>query len=183
LSSHITRYDLMPIPPIEAHTQWFEAGVLRFGVEYRVVNDAITAASEIAVARGDSRPAPGSIDDCGVSLHVVGRHEGEALEYLRFDCFDEDPHYHYVSWASQSNEMLHIDPIAEGDALGWALDRLRSRLPQMLTRAGAGFLAGELDSELIDEVLPRVAEAAYRSRYQHADGNGPDPDRGGEPSG
>jgi len=24
--SHITRYSLMPIPPIEAHTHWFEAG-------------------------------------------------------------------------------------------------------------------------------------------------------------
>ncbi|MFP8876650.1 MAG: hypothetical protein VCB99_07010 [Myxococcota bacterium] len=183
MNSHITRYDLMPIPPVEAHTRWFEAGVLRFGVEYRVVNDAIAAASEIADARGDSRPPPGSIDDCGVSIHVVGRHEGEALEYLRFDCFDEDPHYHYVSWQSQCNEMLHIDPIAEGEALGWTLDRLRSRLPQMLARAGADFLVGELDTELLVEVLPRVAEAAYHSRYQHADGAGPDPDRGGEGSG
>ena len=183
MSSHITRYDLMPIPPVEAHTQWFEAGVLRFGVEYRVVNDAIAAASEIAAASGDSRPPPGSIDDCGVSIHVVGQHEGKALEYLRFDCFDEDPHYHYVSRQAQSNEMLHIDPLAEGDALGWALDRLRSRLPQMLARAGAGFLVGKLDAALLDDVLPRVAEAAYRSRYQHADEGSLDPERGGAASG
>ena len=79
--------------------------------------------------------------------------------------------------------MLHIDPIAEGDALGWALDRLRSRLPQMLARAGAGFLVGKLDAALLDDVLPRVAEAAYRSRYQHADEGSLDPERGGAASG
>jgi len=169
LSSHITRYDLMPIPPVEAQTKWFEAGVLRFGVEYRLVNDAITAASEMSPAKGDNRPPPGSIDDRGVSIHVVGVHEGEALEYLRFDCFIEDPHYHYVCWRKKSNEMLHIDPIADGDPLGWALERLRTRLPQMLERAGAGFLSARIDARLLDGALPRVAEAAYRSRYHDAE--------------
>ena len=31
--SHITRYDLMPIPPLESQTTWFDAGVVRIGVE------------------------------------------------------------------------------------------------------------------------------------------------------
>ena len=82
MSSHITRYDLMPIPPVEAQTKWFEAGVLRFGVEYRLVNDAITAASEMSPAKGDNRPPPGSIDDRGVSIHVVGVHEGDLISNL-----------------------------------------------------------------------------------------------------
>lgn len=169
MSSHITRYDLMPIPPVEGHTEWFEAGVLRFGVEYRLVNDAISAASEMAAAQGDTRPPPGSIDDSGVSIHVVGLHEGEALEYLRFDCFIEDPHYHYVSWREKSNEMIHIDAVADGDPLDWALERIRTRLPQMLERAGAGSLSSRVDARLLDATLPRLAEAAYRNRYHHAE--------------
>src|SRR3990172_2415710 len=32
---HVTRYSVMPIPPVEAHTAWFDAGPLRIGVEYR----------------------------------------------------------------------------------------------------------------------------------------------------
>jgi len=35
MTSHITRYDQMPIPPVDAHTEYFDAGVVRFGVEYR----------------------------------------------------------------------------------------------------------------------------------------------------
>ena len=65
--------------------------------------------------------------------------------------------------------MVHIDPIADGDPLSWTLDRIRTRLPQMLRRAGAEPLVTELDPDLLERVLPRVAEAAYRARYQHDD--------------
>jgi hypothetical protein len=88
---------------------------------------------------------------------------------LRFDCFEEDPHYHYISWQNHSNEMIHIDPVADGDPLSWTLDRLRLRLPFMLDRAGAPEIAAKLDSRLVDDALPRVAEAAYRARYHHDD--------------
>jgi hypothetical protein len=103
-----------------------------------------------------------------VSLHVCGAGDGgAALELLRFDCFEEDPHYHYVSWREKSNEMLHIDPVADGDPLAWALERIRTRLPQMLERAGAADVAARVDAREIERVLPRVAEAAYRARYDH----------------
>ena len=168
MASHITRYDKMPIPPIAAHTQWFDAGAVRFGVEYRLLNDAIAAAAEIEAASGTDRADPATFDDRGVSIHVEGCDAQGALEYLRFDCFEEDPHYHYVSWRSMSNEMLHIDPIADGDPLAWALERIRTRLPQMLERAGAPELAARVDAREIERVLPRVADAAYRARY-HSD--------------
>ena len=118
--SHITRYSLMPIPPIEAHTHWFEAGGLRIGVEYRLLTDAIAAAAELVAANGDVPGVEGdAVDDRGVSLHVVARQDGEDREFLRFDCFQEDPHYHYVSWRDKSNEMIHLDPVADGDPLAW----------------------------------------------------------------
>ena len=149
MTSHITRYDKMPIPPVEAHTEYFDVGVVSFGVEYRLLNEAIAAASAIDAAAG-SDAGPASLDDRGVSIHVFAKVGGERLEVLRFDCFQEDPHYHYVCWAARSNEMLHLDPVADGDPLAWALERLRTRLPQMLERAGA-------------------AEAAFRARYHHDD--------------
>ena len=164
--SHITRYDVMPIPPVEAQTDWFEAGPVKFGVEYRLLDDAIAAAVVLEAASGDVAGLE-NIDDRGVSIHVFGNSGGESLEYLRFDCFEEDPHYHYISWKDHSNEMIHIDPIADGDPLGWTLDRLRLRLPFMLERAGAPEIAAKIDSRLVDDVLPRVAEAAYRARYNH----------------
>ena len=48
------------------------------------------------------------VDDRGVSLHVYGEQDGEWREFLRFDCFAEDPHYHYVGWREKTNEMLHL---------------------------------------------------------------------------
>jgi len=168
VASHITRYDKMPIPPIAAHTQWFDAGAVRFGVEYRLLNDAIAAAAEIEAASGTDRADPATFDDRGVSIHVEGCDAQGALEYLRFDCFEEDPHYHYVSWSARSNEMLHIDTIAEGDPLAWTLERLRTRLPEMLARAGAAHIGKQVDARRIADVLPKVAEAAYRARNAKA---------------
>lgn len=168
MNEHITRYDKMPIPPVASQTTWFEAGPVRVGVEYRLLNDAIAGAADIDDASG-ADSAGALLDDRGVSLHVCGDETGGPLEHLRFDCFDEDPHYHYVGWHEKSNEMLHIDPVADGDPLAWALERIRTRLPQMLERAGARELAARVDPRALEEVLPRIADAAYRARYDHDD--------------
>lgn len=167
--SYITKYSVMPIAPVEAHTSYFDAGPVEVGVEYRLLNDAIAAAADVIDADGDERGQVTDLDDCGVSLHVFAVQDGERREFLRFDCFDEDPHYHYVSVRDSSNEMVHIDPIADGDPLAWALERLRTRLPQMLSRAGAPEVAGQLDAAALEEALPKITEAAYRMRYQHDD--------------
>ncbi len=170
MSDWVTRYDQMPIPPVESQTTWFDAGALRIGVEYRLLNETIAAAARTEAARGGDRAADAGFDDRGVSLHVCGRVGDAWREVLRFDCFEEDPHYHYVCWRESSNEVLHLDPVADGDPLAWALDRLRGRLPQMLARAGERELAASVDARAVEAVLPRVAEAAYRARY------GADPD-------
>jgi hypothetical protein len=65
--------------------------------------------------------------------------------------------------------MIHLDPVADGDPLAWALERLRTRLPQMLERAGAAEAAARVDLRRVDATLPRVAEAAFRARYHHDD--------------
>jgi hypothetical protein len=65
--------------------------------------------------------------------------------------------------------MVHVDPVALGDPLAWALERIRTRLPQMLTRAGAPEIAAEVDLMAVEQVLPQVAEVAYRVRFSHDD--------------
>jgi hypothetical protein len=167
--THITRYSVMPIPPVDANTEYFDAGPVRIGVEYRLLNDAIAAAEILADARGNDRGPVTGLDDRGVSIHVFALRGGKAVEHLRFDCFEEDPHYHYISYAASSNEMLRMDPIANGDNVAWALDCVRTRLPRMLERAGAGDVVPKLDARALESILPRVTEAAYRARYHHDD--------------
>ena len=169
MNDPITRYDVMPIPPVEAQTRWFDAGALRIGVEFRLLNEAIAAASETAPAEGFDGADLAGLDDRGVSLHVCGPVDDTLREVLRFDCFDEDPHYHYVDWRGKSNEVLHLDPVADGDPLAWALERLRTRLPQMLRRAGAAEAADAVEPEAIEAALPRITQAAYAARYESDD--------------
>lgn len=168
MGNHATRYTLMPIPPVDEHTTYFCAGPITIGVEYRLLNDEIVnqhmAAQQQQVDIGDN------IDDRGVSLHVFGsQSDGARLEHLRFDCFEDDPHYHYVNWQDGTNDIVHIDSVADGDPLAWSLDRILTRLPQMLERAGAGDVAERVDPSALEAVLPRVSEAAYRARYYHDD--------------
>jgi hypothetical protein len=167
MSDPVTRYDRMPIPPTPERTEWFEAGAIAIGVEYRLLDDAIAAAAQTESAvghAGSAAAAATGLDDRGVSLHVCEAGQGARGERLRFDCFREDPHYHYVSFGERFNHMLHLDAAAEGDPLAWALERIRTRLPQMLERAGAPELAARVDARALERVLPRVAAAAYRAR-------------------
>jgi hypothetical protein len=161
----------MPIPPMEQFTEYFEAGNVRIGVEYRILTDELVAEirKTLQGATGSDVGQLENLDDSGVSLHVFAGPPGKQLEYLRFDCFNEDPHYHYVSWSSSANEVFHMDPVADGDPLAWALERISTRLPHMLVRAGAPDVAAAVDMNLVDQIMPRVKEKAYRARFnEHA---------------
>lgn len=167
MADHITRYDKMPIPPVEERTTYFDAGIVRIGVEFRILTDEVVAAIRptLQTAGGQQEGKLEDLDDAGVSLHVFAGPKGEQKEYLRFDCFNEDPHYHYVGWANSSNEVLHIDPVADGDPLAWSLERISTRLPQMLARAGEPDLARQVDMDLIDRTMPQIKEKAYWARF------------------
>lgn len=172
MTKHIYHAGLMPAPPVLAQTEMIEAGAVTFGVEYRVLNVAVAAANyanykpdPVLVAAYEK--ASGAMRDRGVSIHVIEAGKREQAEYLRFDCFQEDPHYHYISWENKTNELLGIDSVANGDPLGFTLETLRTRLREMLLRAGgpAEALARQVDMRIVEAALPRVAEAAYRARF------------------
>ena len=98
-----------------------------------------------------------------MSLHVFDAADGH--EYVRFDVFDADPHYHYNHRGPEVvNNVVEFDVIAHGDMLPWALDRIRTRLPEMLTEAGGTHLVDGLDQAAIEQALERVAPMAEEAQ-------------------
>ena len=105
--------------------------------------------------------------DGGLSIEVYAEVEGRDTELLRFDCFQNDPHYHYGPQAG--DDRIPLDPTATGDSLQWALERFeRGRLKPMLERAGYDAVAEALDEEAVANAMPTVISRAHDLVTQHA---------------
>jgi hypothetical protein len=163
---YITYYDQMPIPAVEENTEIYSAGSIAIGVQFRVLTDERIAGLELETASGGERGKVIDLDDQGVALHVFTVDGSERTECLRFDCFDDDPHYHFVNWGKMRNEMVHLDPVAHGDGLTWALKTIKERLPQMIDRALGQGAGAKIDLSAVEKILPLVTEAAFRARFQ-----------------
>jgi hypothetical protein len=134
-------HKFMLIPIIEHEAEFFEAGPITFAVEGRVLGNA-----------------DGVVGERGASIHVLNADRSQ--EWLRFDCFERIPHYHYILQADQHNVVWGYDSDANGPMLPWALTMIRMRLPNMLRRAGAVALADTVEQGGFDtSVLDRVEEA------------------------
>jgi hypothetical protein len=162
-------YNIPPQPPVAAHTRELPAGPLTFGVEYRDVDpDALRATyadNAAHLAELEARSPEGGFADEGVSIHVCGTDDGH--EYVRFDVFDDEPHYHYVHRVADGtvvNQVIDFDSTAQGDMLPWVIERLRTRLAEMLTAAGGGHIAERLDMSVIAPVIDEVAAMAAQAR-------------------
>jgi hypothetical protein len=151
----------MPIPMVPEMCTPVDAGPVRLIVESRQLTNAILADTykdqEIPDAEVD-------FDDYGPTLHVCGTADG--LEHLRFDCFEHEPHYHYIRNAEHSNVVCRIDEVAVGDPVEFTLRCLRTQLPEMLELAGAAEL-GQQARDARDDVLAaidKVGELMARAR-------------------
>jgi hypothetical protein len=155
----------LPIPHVPADTVLFPAGPVTIGLEYRVFDPVAEAAKltpeEVAAAGPDSLFGQTTVDR-GVCLHVFGT--DSKAEYLRFDCFLDEPHYHYIV-PDDGNMLIHFDETANGPMLEWALEAIERRLGAMLTLVGAGALAASVDEAL---VLQALAELRPLARAQMA---------------
>ena len=58
---------------------------------------------------------------------------------------------------------MFLDPTLEGDPLEWALERVRTRLPDVLRKVGAPELADRVDPAAIAAALPAVRAAITRA--------------------
>jgi hypothetical protein len=78
-------------------------------------------------------------------------------EYLRFDMFNVNAHYHYEP-PSEKERILMIDTVADGDPVDWGMERLRARLAPMLVAAGAEAIARELDDATVADAVEHVEQ-------------------------
>ncbi len=165
-----TVYTVPPIPPDGANTTYVDAGAISFGVEYRLLNDAELAANYQGAEMEQIEDAlqGNAVEDNGVSIHVIAAANGH--EYLRFDCFEKAPHYHYIEPSGEKQTIVEYDQIALGEMLAWAMHQLKTRLAPMLVHAGGADIVAELDMAAIKQSLVEVeriaseAEAALDSQ-------------------
>lgn len=122
------KFMLLPVTPENA--KWFEAGPVTFAVEARVIG------------------VGNAVVERGASLHVFGA--DRAQEYLRFDCFELHPHYHYIHNDLQHNSVWGYDDVANGPMHEWTVRTVRAHLPELLRRAGADELASRVETSGFD---------------------------------
>ena len=107
-------------------------------------------------------------------------------DYLRFDCQEQEPHYHYhhlyalqdagipitmeyQKIAGQADNVtmnghwhqVTYDAAANGDMREWVMDKQAHRLPEMLTQAGEPALAAKLNMGFVHAALPEVRRLVF----------------------
>jgi hypothetical protein len=122
--------------------QDLEIGGLTFRIEYRTQDE-----------------------DRGPAIRVFGDVAGEPKQLLRFDCFDDDPHYHYdpTGW----NLKFSMDELTLGDPLEFSLAQIGRHVATMIGKAKVPEAAARVDQA---EVTSRVDEirSTVESVKQHA---------------
>ena len=120
----------------ETGSRDLEVGGVRINVEYRRLG-------------GDRGPA----------VRVYGDVDGRPTQLLRFDCFENDPHYHYAPDSRDDHRKLNPQEVP--DPLAWTLAQLSGNLVSMIRTAGYEAVADRVDQAAVADAIPRV-EAALR---------------------
>ena len=120
--------------------------------------------------------------DQGVSIVVQGEVNGDKTTLLRFNCFDIERSYIYgpenpnlkiespmmlagrTEGSTGMGKLYRMDPTADGNPIGWTIKTLKSKLPDMLDRAGYPEIAKEINLEDLMEILPEL-EATARELF------------------
>jgi hypothetical protein len=154
------RFDQLPIPMVTEHCIPVDAGAVQLVVESRKLTNEI-----IEGAFHDVVDASIPFDDFGATLHVCGTADG--LEYLRFDCFENEPHYHYIEQATGANTVVRIDELAVGDPIDFSLACVEHHLPDMLRHCGVAGMADEVagQPDKVNTAVAEVRELMRKARY------------------
>jgi len=112
--------------------------------------------------------------DQGVSIEVTADVDGKHTALLRFNCFDLERSYVYgpenpeLTTAGRIGGGMGIhcrmDPITDGNPIGWTIRTLGQKLPKMLERAGYKKIAKATKLAAVRAVLPEV-EACARETF------------------
>jgi len=152
-----TRYDVAPIPMVDADCIAVDAGVVQLVVESRRLTDAI-----LDDTYGDRVQHDVAFDDGGATLHVCAAANG--VELLRFDCFEGEPHYHYLHQPDAGNTVVRIDEVAVGDPMEFTLACVERRLPEMLRYCGAPDLADAVEPTRVQAAMAEVRALMERAQ-------------------
>ena len=90
----------------------------------------------------------------------------DGIEYLRFDMFEREPHYHYILPTGEKQTIMEYDRVALGEMLPWALHQLRTRLPEMLSFAGGDDLIPRIDRGRLEASLIEVERLAVEAQSE-----------------
>ena len=112
--------------------------------------------------------------DQGVSIDVAADVDGKQTALLRFNCFDLERSYVY---GPENPDLAtpgrvgggfgvhcRMDPITDGNPIGWTVRILSQKLPKMLARAGYPAVAEATDLAAVQDILPQV-EACARETF------------------
>jgi hypothetical protein len=100
--------------------------------------------------------------DQGLMIQVYGDVDGKDTEILRFDCFDQAPHYHYGP--ENHNIRLHMDKTTAGNPVGWTIGQIRNNLSSMIRRSGYDALADKVDADPIPSAKMDEIESMARAK-------------------
>ncbi len=98
--------------------------------------------------------------DRGPAVQVFGDTDRGPVQILRFDCFDDGPHYHYDP--DGMNGLHVLDRAVVPDVVAWTLVQLRRNLKAMVMTAGYPDLAESLDQGAVSAKVGEVEEAIQR---------------------
>ena len=117
--------------------------------------------------------------DQGVCIAVMATVGGRDTVLLRFNCFDfersyiygpENPHLRHTAPAMMGGaerprngmgQLYRMDPVTDGNPIGWTIRTLGAKLTKMLEKAGYPDLAKATDMAAVVQVLPDVEACAW----------------------
>jgi hypothetical protein len=120
--------------PVQSEKAGLEASGLRFAVDYRT-----------------------TAHDRGPSLRVLGDVDGKEVQLLRFDCFEEEPHFHYDPQGK--NNRIFLNKARVTDPIAWTIEYLEGNFASLVRIAGYPRLAESLNEEALNAALPNVEKA------------------------
>ena len=118
--------------------------------------------------------------DQGVSIVVAAEVDGKQTTLLRFNCFDLEKSYIYGpenpnlkndgpmmlqgQMSGARAKVYRMDPVTDGNPIGWTVSTLGTKLRQMLERAGYAQIAETTDYDAVTRILPEL-ETSARAIY------------------
>jgi len=85
--------------------------------------------------------------DRGPSLRIYGDVEDKPVQLLRFDCFEDQPHFHYDP--EGKNNQLRMDKTKVSDPIAWSMDYLRGNVASLVRIAGYSALADQVEDDVV----------------------------------